>query len=78
MVHSTHSNDPPSSPTRASMEITSFNVIPQQSPQTTPSHDANVDERVGATFPAMYHQPFPLQPRWLQRLHNLTRILLIR
>jgi len=52
MVCSTRSNDLPSSPTRASMENTSLNVIPQQSPQTTPSHGANVDETVGATIPA--------------------------
>jgi len=50
MVRYTRSNDPPSSPTRASMKSTSLNVIPQQSPQITPSHGANVDERVGATF----------------------------
>ena len=52
MVNSTRSNDPPSSPTRASMENTSLIVIPQKSPQTTPSHGANVDETVGATIPS--------------------------
>jgi len=50
MVCSTHSNDPPSSPTRASMDNSSLNINPQQSPQTTPSHGANVDETVGATI----------------------------
>jgi len=78
MVCSTRSNDPPSSPTRASMENTSLNVIPQQSPQTTPSHGANVDEMVGATISTIYHQLFSLQLQRLQRLHNLARNLVIR
>ena len=52
MVCSTRSNDPPSSPTRASMDNTSLNVNPQQSPHTMPSHGANVDEMVGVTIPA--------------------------
>jgi hypothetical protein len=52
MVCSTRSNHPPSSPTRASMDNSSFNGNPQQSPHTTPSHGENVDETVGATIPA--------------------------
>jgi len=51
MVRFTRSNDPPSSPTRASMENTSLNLSSQQSPQTTSSHGANFDETVGATIP---------------------------
>jgi len=60
MVHSTRSNDPPSSPTRASMENTSLKVIPQQSQQTTPSHGANVDETVGATIRAHISSTIPV------------------
>jgi hypothetical protein len=60
MVRSTRSNDPPSSPTWASMENTSLNVSSQQSPQTTPSHGANVDETVGATIPAHISSTVPV------------------
>ena len=60
MVRSTRSNDPPSITTRASMESTSLNVIPQQSPQTTPSHGTNVDERVEATFPTHVSSTTPV------------------
>jgi len=60
IVRYTRSNDPPSSPTRASMENTSLNVIRQQSPQTMPSHGANVDEMVGATIPAHISSTVPV------------------
>jgi len=60
MVRSSRSNDPPPSPTRASMENTSLKVIPQQSPQTTPSHGTNVDEMVGATIPAHISSTIPV------------------
>jgi len=59
-VRYTRSNDPPSSPTRASMENTSLNVIPQQSPQTTPSHGTNVDVTVGATILAHISSTIPV------------------
>jgi len=60
MVRSTRSNDPPSSPTRTSMEDTSLNVNPQQSPQTTSSHGANIDETVGVTIPAHISSTVPV------------------
>jgi len=60
MVRSTRSNDPPSSPTRASMDSSLLNVNPQRSPHTTPSHGANVDETVGETFPAQISSTVPV------------------
>jgi len=42
------------------MENTSLNVIPQQSPQTTPSHCTDVDEMVGATIPAHISSTIPV------------------
>jgi len=77
MVRSTRSNDPPSHPTRTLMKNTSLNVFPQQSPQTTPSHGTNIDEMVGLQFLLLHHQPFPLQLRRLQQLHNLMQILVV-
>jgi len=60
MARYTHSNDLPSSPTRVSMDDSSLNVHPQQSPHTTPSHGANVDETVGATIPAHVSSTVPV------------------
>jgi len=60
MVRSTRSNDPPSSPTRASVENTSLNVIPLQSLQTTPSHGTSVDETVQATISAQISSTIPV------------------
>jgi len=60
MVRFTRSNDPPSRPTRASIDNSSLNVNPQQSPHTTPSHGANVDEMVGATIPAHISSTVPV------------------
>jgi len=42
------------------MENTSLNVIPQQSPQTTPSHGTNVDKTMGAMIPAHISSTIPV------------------
>ena len=42
------------------MENTSLNIVPQQSPQTMPSHGANVYETMGATFPAHVSSTIPV------------------